>query len=297
MLARKYFRSEHPHEVIPSRLARKVYGLAHVLIEPWNRFFSLKLRDKTNSKNPYSGAIGIYWPQGQRISYYHCDGKTAKEIEDYLFDDIMKNSAATASIIISGLDEVQNRIIGNSTNILKTKIKHTRELMGGEYEKLEKDEKIDELLCKINLLEQQIRTLQSQSSMHGCINLNAGDETDFYNDEIKNIILESLEKSIINTKENSRRNHILSSLLANNKKSQEMTIRKERLKKALTGYRSMDKSTARMLKQLGFELSEEGKHWKVTYNGDSRYVYILPKTGSDHRGALNAISDINNMIF
>jgi cytochrome c-type biogenesis protein CcmE len=47
----------------------------------------------------------------------------------------------------------------------------------------------------------------------------------------------------------------------------------------------MDKATSRQLKELGFELSEEGKHWKLVYNGviPDTFSYILPKTGSDYR--------------
>lgn len=59
----------------------------------------------------------------------------------------------------------------------------------------------------------------------------------------------------------------------------------------------MDSATQRNLKDLGFSTSSDGKHWKLTYNEDPRYSYILPKTGSDRRGSLNAISDIANIIF
>jgi hypothetical protein len=142
-----------------------------------------------------------------------------------------------------------------------------------------------------------VRTLQSQAFAQGSILLNAGEETDFFEGEIKNVILSSIKSTLINTKENSRSHHILTSLLSNNQSTMETETRSQNLRKALNDYRSMDRNTSRQLKNLGFELSEEGKHWKLIYNGDSRYTYILPKTGSDYRGSLNAISDINNIIF
>ncbi len=294
----KYFYNEHPHNIIPERLARKVCGLAHVLIEPGDKKFSIKLKNETNGKNSYAGAVGIYWPHGQNISFYHRGDKTAKEFEDCLFDDVVKATTTMAPITDGGWSEIQKRITKDAINSLKTRGEYTRELMElYESDNVAKDDKLDELMIKITSLEQRVRILQSQASAQGSIVLNAGDETDFFDNEIKDVILDIIEMAIVNTKENSRRNHILSSLLKNNQKTTEANERKELLKKALTDYRSMDKATSRQLRELGFELSDDGRHWKIIYNGDSRYTYVLPKTGSDYRGSLNAISDINGIVF
>jgi len=59
----------------------------------------------------------------------------------------------------------------------------------------------------------------------------------------------------------------------------------------------MDRDTVRALETLGFSISDDGKHYKLTYMGDERYVFALPKSGSDHRGGLNAASDIGKRIF
>jgi hypothetical protein len=60
----------------------------------------------------------------------------------------------------------------------------------------------------------------------------------------------------------------------------EANSRQTHLKRALNGYRSMDKATSRQLKELGFELSEEGKHWKLVYNGDSDTLTFFLKQGA-----------------
>ncbi|WP_031521269.1 hypothetical protein [Siccibacter colletis] len=294
----KYFFNEHPHNIIPERLARKVCGLAHILIEPSDRIFSIKLKNQTNAKNAYAGAIGIYWPRGQNISFYRRGDKTAKEFEDELFDDVVKATTTMAPVSESGWSEIQKRITKDSINALKVRGEYTHELMNlYEADNIAKDEQIEELKNKIHSLENRVRTLQSQAFAQGSILLNAGEETDFFEGEIKNVILASIKSTLINTKENSRSHHILTSLLSNNQSTLETEIRSQKLRKALNDYRSMDRNTSKQLKDLGFELSEEGKHWKIIYNGDSRYTYILPKTGSDYRGSLNAISDINNIIF
>ena len=56
-------------------------------------------------------------------------------------------------------------------------------------------------------------------------------------------------------------------------------------------------STASDLEELGFTISDGGKHYKITYMGDDRYVFALPKSGSDHRGGLNAASDIGKRVY
>ncbi|EPE1914346.1 hypothetical protein ACSGV2_001941 [Escherichia coli] len=294
----KYFFNEHAHNIIPERLARKVCGLAHVLIEPSNRLFSIKLKNETNAKNAYAGAVGIYWPRGQNISFYRRGEKTAKEFEDELFDDVVRATTTMAPVSDSGWSEIQTRKTKDSINSLKERGEYTRELMAlYEADNVAKDDQIEDLKHKISSLEHRVRTLQSQASAQGSIALNAGEETDFFDGEIKNIIIDALKTAIKNKNEFGRSYHILSSLIANNEYNKETESRRKLLKRTLTGYRSMDSATQRNLKDLGFSASSDGKHWKLTYNEDPRYSYILPKTGSDHRGSLNAISDIANIIF
>ncbi|EGG4503754.1 hypothetical protein HKL56_004538, partial [Salmonella enterica] len=126
----KYFYNEHPHNIIPERLARKVCGIAHVLIEPREKMFSIKLKNETNSKNAYAGAVGIYWPRGQNISFYRRGEKTAKEFEDELFDDVVKATSTMAPVSEGGWSEIQKRRTKDSINTLKIRGEYTSELMG-----------------------------------------------------------------------------------------------------------------------------------------------------------------------
>jgi hypothetical protein len=48
---------------------------------------------------------------------------------------------------------------------------------------------------------------------------------------------------------------------------------------------------------MGFAISDEGKHYKLVFQGDDRYSFSLAKSGSDHRGGLNAASDISRLLF
>ena len=60
---------------------------------------------------------------------------------------------------------------------------------GNRYEQeKKKDETIEELKSNILSLEYRVRMLQSQASAQGSIVMNAGEETDFFNGEIKNTV-------------------------------------------------------------------------------------------------------------
>jgi hypothetical protein len=59
----------------------------------------------------------------------------------------------------------------------------------------------------------------------------------------------------------------------------------------------MDKKTRKGLEDIGFSITEEGKHFKLTFRDDDRYVFALPKSGGDVRGGLNAASDISKRLF
>ena len=51
------------------------------------------------------------------------------------------------------------------------------------------------------------------------------------------------------------------------------------------------------MKDLGFEITEEGKHYKVTYYGDGRYQTTYAKTPSDVRGGMNSAQQTINIVF
>lgn len=55
------------------------------------------------------------------------------------------------------------------------------------------------------------------------------------------------------------------------------------------GYRGTMKQR---LQELGFEITEDGKHYKLTYYGDNRYFTSVAKTPSDNRTGNNTAGNI-----
>ena len=69
------------------------------------------------------------------------------------------------------------------------------------------------------------------------------------------------------------------------------------MKELLKGYKNLTGAMRQELQDLGFEISDGGKHYKVTYCGDSRYVMTLGKTPSDNRSGSNRASQIIKKVY
>ena len=124
-----------------------------------------------------------------------------------------------------------------------------------------------------------------------------GDEDDFYQGEIKDIVLSALENAISNTPKSSRRAAVLNDIIRRNGFQHLGDKKKQKIKDLLKGYDGMNNSLKQELIAFGFDIKEDGKHYKLTYFGDERYITILAKTPSDHRAGKNNSTDIcRNML-
>ena len=124
-----------------------------------------------------------------------------------------------------------------------------------------------------------------------------GDEDDFYQGEIKDIVLSTLQSALSNTLESSRRADVLTDIIRRNEYQHLGEKKKQKIKDLLKGYDGLSNSLKQELIAFGFEIKEEGKHYKLTYFGDERYITVLAKTPSDHRAGKNNSTDIcRNML-
>ena len=124
-----------------------------------------------------------------------------------------------------------------------------------------------------------------------------GEEADFYEGEIREIILEILEDYSRNVQKDTRRDHIVSDLLENNEFEHIPAKRREQIKVALKGYKSLSGSLRGLLESMGFVITDDGKHYKWTYFGDHRYSATMAKTSSDNRAGMNMASLIDNLML
>ena len=118
-----------------------------------------------------------------------------------------------------------------------------------------------------------------------------------YAGELLGVVGAAITDAVTRVTEDSRRQHILKSIVAANPPTGEAEAMRNRLKSLLRDFRSMEAKVRSALQDMGFEISEEGKHYKIVFQGDERYTFTMPKSGSDHRGGLNLAGDISRLLL
>jgi hypothetical protein len=121
-------------------------------------------------------------------------------------------------------------------------------------------------------------------------------EKDFYTVERKDIIIETIQKNLINELEDSRRHHILSDIVNKNQLSGENDRIKTSILRILTGYRKSDKIKNPLIK-IGFDEIPGENYLKVSWKGDNRYTFSLSKTPSGNNTGENKAHDISRKIL
>lgn len=287
--------------VDPVRLAHWLSGIAHVVVEP-DREFSFRLAIEVNHRNTYGGAVGIYWPDR--------DAHSLILPRDYDFDP--KAIAGEVSKIIRDR-AVRLRIPRNLTwaNLQETRAKiqlarlrqegsHNLEeyIKNFDQELQAKEQSLKDAEAEIRRLESEVHGLRSRSKpVQGSPVLVRGTESDLYEDECLCFIIDALRIAADNAPGNSRRHHVLASIIAANPVQDYASDYAEAIKRLLSNYRSLESPMSHELEEMGFEISSDGKHHKLKFRGDGRYQVSMPKTSSDHRAGKNLVSEINRLLF
>ena len=95
----------------------------------------------------------------------------------------------------------------------------------------------------------------------------------------------------------SRRVDIVRDIIRSNDYQKLSVAKAEEIKRILKNYDGMSARTRQALMDLGFEISEDGKHYKVVYYGDGRYQTSYSKTPSDGRTGKNSAQQTINLAF
>lgn len=288
------------YPVEPDGLATYISGLAHVIVEP-SRAFSAELRDLVDGRNVYGGTIGVYWPQSSaRNSYYleKFSGDT-RELQRSLWDDVRRalaNRRLSTGCTWAHLQEQLSRL-------RIARLKHEGSASIDDYvqafdaELHAKDQRLTEADAEISRLNAEIRRLSASAGSSSAGLLSLGKEHDLYPQEVRDLVISVLRDSLRNLREGSRRQHLVKDLLEANAATGAVSKMDTAIKSIMRTYQSMDAKSRSELSALGFDISEDGKHYKITFRGDPRYMFTLPKTSSDHRSGKNLSSDITGTLF
>lgn len=170
--------------------------------------------------------------------------------------------------------------------------------------KLLKSEKVDIDAQKADIeneaLDQEVQGLRRKlDGMSAVPILYLGSEDELFHGEIKEFILEALKSQLEGTEAQTRRSDVLGDIIRSNGEVTDLPEEKKKIvKDTLFGYTGMTKPVRSQLKDLGFEIKDEGKHYKLVYYGDGRYWTTLDKTPSDsaHGGRNAALQIIKDML-
>lgn len=284
-----------------NRLSADLSGMAHVVVEP-NRPFSVRLQLEVDSENVYGGTIGIYWPEGggRRAFYlggeYSTPGHLAAAIKDEVRAALL-NRRPIARCTWAFVRETASRQAIQSLKVSGSKaIEDYVKTFDQEIEA--KNQRLEDAEREIQRLYNELRKYEARAGTASAGLLKPGRERDVYANEVLGILLDAIEDAATRVPQDSRRQHVLTSILEANKlENNPLEGRREHLKKLLRGMSTIDGKMRRELEGMGFSISEDGKHFKLVFQGDDRYTYTLPKSGSDWRGGLNAASDIARLLF
>lgn len=283
-----------------NNLAENLSGMAHVVVEP-NRAFSNRLMSEVDSENVYGGAIGIYWPDGGgRRSFFSLQQyETPAELDRAIIEEVRQALVNRRPMPRTTWAYVQEQVSKQKFTDLRAagSLAVDQYILNFDKEAKAKQVELDDAEKEIARLNAEIRRYQSQNPMQSGLSLKTAPEQDLFAGEILGIVRDALADAISRVTDDSRRQHVLQSLVAGNTSTSEASAIQSKLKSLLRDYKSLDAKVRTGLQEIGFEISEDGRHIKIVFQGDERYTFTMPKSGSDVRGGLNLAGDISRLLL
>lgn len=291
-------------------LCHKLKGSAHILLQK-DISDNTVIRRSCNDNNEYLGGIGIYFPNGSHRRYIY------REYDNE--DSILLSKVTNAVFRYMNVQTIPPLYTwaGVNNSLLRDKWSSNREeklaaetaRLHAEAEFLEYqktfDQENDKLKNRIDELTREVYSLQ-QENQGLRVKLNdtenvpiifLGDEEEFYQGEIREMVLDAVSEKLKNTKEKTRRYDVYKDILNKNNYQGLAAERTEAIKNLLKDYKMMTGTLRNQLKDFGFSVTEEGKHYRLTYYGDGRYKATFAKTGSDFREGRNNAAIIAKNMF
>lgn len=303
----KTFSNKIPIDI--NKLAYALKGVAHIFVQSDLRTNTL-IREQCDNANEYNGAIGIY---------YQSDLMKHKRFLNYEYFDptITRQNIVKDIINFTNQQNIDPLYTwdGVTTFLLKDRFKSQKDKRTkAERTKEETDELLESFSSDFDALTEEnsrlrdnISDLENELAFYKdafnkkTVNdsgfLSNGSEKEFFQDEKKELILSVLSDSLASIKEDTRRKHIVQDIIQQNTIKDVLGKKREEVKRLLTDYSGINGKLRQELQQLGFTITEDGKHYKLTYFNDKRYIIHMAKTPSDGRAGKNNVSNINNKVF
>lgn len=314
-------------------LAERLAGIAHVMTLR-NLYVSSSLRE-AYQRSEYNGAAGIYWPDGFKKTYIPQDiseydvsmtegmikklyyWSNTRPVGNLLTWDRISSLGMKKSYTEQrrNLQEAMDKLKNAEERMQQMEDQHSQEKKEilfkaiseakAEAEKIlsEFDEEMERVQTENEELRKQNRNLLFENKAlkeslqnQGTPLVFAGEEPDLFPGERKDLLMAVL-KDYLRDNPKGRRADLIRDALKTNGEGEEIARRIQKLKNLLSTYTRMDSTTRRALEELGFEMTEDGKHIKLIYCGDTRYTETIAKTPSDFNNGKNAAHNIIRTVY
>lgn len=223
--------------------------------------------------------------------------KLASQREERLAAEAAQKAAeAEATKILDSLDEEERRIRKQAFEDARSEANEILDGFDAEMQKLQ--DQVEALTRANEALQFENQGLKAKLDSRDMIPvLFMGDEYEFYPGEIKDLILAVLSDAAKGIPSKTRRADIVRDIIKNNNYQKLSIAKAEETKRIMKNYDGMSSKTRQAIKDLGFEITEDGKHYKVTYYGDGRYQTTYSKTPSDGRTGKNCAQQTISIAF
>ena len=211
-------------------------------------------------------------------------------------EEAQRAAEAAATKLLDTLDEEERRIRKQALDDARSEANTLLDSFDADMQKLQ--DQVAALTRENEALQAENQGLKAKlDSTDSVPVLLMGDEFEFYPGEIKDLLLSTLTEALKGIQPKSRRSDVIRDIIRNNDYQKLSVAKAEELKRILKNYDGMSAKTRSALKALGFEITEDGKHYKVSYYGDGRYQTVYAKTPSDGRSGKNNAQQTINMAF
>ena len=122
--------------------------------------------------------------------------------------------------------------------------------------------------------------------------LKPGSEAELYPGEATDLLNSILTQVLPKLPPNSRSVALVESLLAANPSTGQCHQLVQNIREVFFDGGRLNSTKKSLLRETGFEILEDGPHYKLIFCGDHRYQFSFPKTPSDTRGGRNNISEM-----
>ena len=306
----KTFYDEDPVDI--KWIASRLKGIAHILVQKERRS-NKQLMHACYEQNEYNGAIGIYYPNqaipNRRFLYRAYEGSDNILMEKVIQSVIQYSNSQMVNPLYtwSGVNNalLRDRYSSQKAERLAAELASKQAHEDADMLISSVDEEIKDLreqitrLTKANdALTYENQGLKTKLDSTGYTPLlYMGDEEEFFQGEIKEIIMDALLEKLKNTAVKTRRHDVLSDIIRKNNTEGLLEKRITDIKNLFKDYGGLSSTLRQELIDLGFTITEEGKHYKLTYYGDGRYKTTIAKTPSDYREGKNISSTITKLMF